>query len=202
MGRTPVIGTVFNDFVPWQQILVYIEAIVRVYNLHGRRDNLYKARIKILVKAEGQRFVDDVNAEFAALLADDARPARTSSRRPNSTAWPPASRAAGAAAGFQPAADTDAPPAYRRWLERNVHAHKVPGYRAVTLSLKRAGLPPGDVTPSRWTAPRRWPTTSAAANCVSRTTRTCCCPGCTKPSCVRCGRPPRRAALPRPTSGC
>jgi sulfite reductase (NADPH) hemoprotein beta-component len=73
MGRTPVIGTLFSDFVPWQQLLVYIEAIVRVYNLHGRRDNLYKARIKILVKAQGQRFVDDVNAEFAALMADDAQ---------------------------------------------------------------------------------------------------------------------------------
>ena len=68
MGRTPMVGTVFSEFVPWQQILVYIEAVVRVYNLHGRRDNLYKARIKILVKAAGQQFVDDVNAEFAALL--------------------------------------------------------------------------------------------------------------------------------------
>jgi len=57
--------------VPWAQILVYIEAIVRVYNLHGRRDNAFKARIKILVKAEGQRFVDQVNAEFAALLEGD-----------------------------------------------------------------------------------------------------------------------------------
>jgi sulfite reductase (NADPH) hemoprotein beta-component len=72
MGRTPVIATRMNAFVPWQQILVYIEAIVRVYNLHGRRDNLYKARIKILVKAEGQRFVDAVNREYEALLADPA----------------------------------------------------------------------------------------------------------------------------------
>ena len=60
MGRTPVIGTVIREFLPWQQILVFIEAIVRVYNKHGRRDNAYKARIKILVKAEGQRFIDDV----------------------------------------------------------------------------------------------------------------------------------------------
>src|SRR5207244_217767 len=71
MGRTPVIGTVVHEFLPWQQILVFIEAIVRVYNKHGRRDNMYKARIKILVKAEGQRFIDDVNEEFEHILRDD-----------------------------------------------------------------------------------------------------------------------------------
>ena len=59
MGRTPVIGTVVREFLPWREILVFIEAIVRVYNRYGRRDNIYKARIKILVKAEGQ-FIDDV----------------------------------------------------------------------------------------------------------------------------------------------
>ena len=71
MGRTPVIGTVINSFVPWQQILVYIEAIVRVYNRYGRRDNMYKARIKILVKAEGQKFFDQVNQEFSNILTRD-----------------------------------------------------------------------------------------------------------------------------------
>ena len=71
MGRTPIIGTVIREFLPWQQILVFIEAIVRVYNRHGRRDNMYKARIKILVKAEGQRFIDDVAEEFAHILNDD-----------------------------------------------------------------------------------------------------------------------------------
>ena len=147
MGRTPIIGTLFSDFVPWQQILVYIEAVVRVYNLHGRRDNLYKARIKILVKAQGQRFVDDVNAEFAALVKDDAQagahliPQAEFDRVAASFQTPPV-----LAPGFAPTSDADMPPAYQRWLTRNVHAHKVPGYRAVTLSLKRAGLPPGDVT--------------------------------------------------------
>ena len=147
MGRTPVIGTLFKDFVPWQQILVYVEAIVRVYNQRGRRDNLYKARIKILVKAEGQRFVDDVNAEFASLVSDDSLagahviPQAELDRVAQCFGAPPVLQP-----GFSPSADADAPPAYRRWIERNVHAHKVPGYRAVTLSLKRAGLPPGDVT--------------------------------------------------------
>ena len=144
MGRTPVIATEINNFVPWQHILVFIEAVVRVYNLYGRRDNLYKARIKILVKAEGQRFVDAVNKEFAALLADAGTPVIAQAELDR------------VAAGFQDpvqaaAADVNKPdceplPAYSRWLERNVHAHRLPGYRAVTLSLKRAGLPPGDVT--------------------------------------------------------
>ena len=142
MGRTPIVATHFNDFVPWREILVYIEAIVRQYNLHGRRDNLYKARIKILVKAEGQRFVDAVNREFEALRADPATPliaeadlARVSASFPSPAPLPPLP------------AQTSAPlPAYERWLQRNVHAHRLPGYKAVTLSLKRAGLPPGDVT--------------------------------------------------------
>jgi sulfite reductase beta subunit-like hemoprotein len=72
MGRTPVIATELAAFVPWAQILVFIEAIVRIYNLFGRRDNAYKARIKILVRAEGPRFVDAVQREFAALLDDPA----------------------------------------------------------------------------------------------------------------------------------
>src|SRR5213078_2354310 len=71
MGRTPIIAAVMSEFVPWQQILVLIEAIVRVYNRYGRRDNLYKARIKILVKAEGQKFIDDVNEEYKNILERD-----------------------------------------------------------------------------------------------------------------------------------
>jgi sulfite reductase (NADPH) hemoprotein beta-component len=142
MGRTPVIATRFSEFVPWQQILVYIEAVVRVYNLHGRRDNAYKARIKILVKAEGQKFVDAVNKEFAELLKDSPHivPQHELDRIAASFVAP----VLPLAPAFQPH-DAD-PLSYARWVERNVAAHKLPGYRAVTLSLKRAGLPPGDVT--------------------------------------------------------
>jgi sulfite reductase (NADPH) hemoprotein beta-component len=144
MGRTPIIGREIAAFVPWAQILVFIEAIVRVYNLHGRRDNAYKARIKILVKAEGQRFMDEVQREFAALIADGAPtiPQAELDRVAASFVLQPALRDADATATLR----EDLPPAYLRWLERNVHAHRVAGYRAVTLSLKRAGLPPGDVT--------------------------------------------------------
>jgi len=148
MGRTPMIGTVINGFVPWQQILVFIEAVVRVYNLHGRRDNMYKARIKILVKAEGQRFVDAVNAEFAALLASDALGAAQLITQAEfdrvALSFPTASAPSEALHGA--ADDGIRPLAFTRWLARNVQAHRLPDYRAVTLSLKRAGLPPGDVT--------------------------------------------------------
>jgi sulfite reductase (NADPH) hemoprotein beta-component len=149
MGRTPIIGTLIREFLPWQQILVFIEAIVRVYNRYGRRDNMYKARIKILVKAEGQKFIDAVNAEFAHILNDDVDgaahliPQAELDRVKRSFVLPEGISEAGAPV-VAPVADL--PPAYGRWLQRNVHAHRLPGYRAVTLSLKRPGLPPGDVT--------------------------------------------------------
>jgi len=144
MGRTPVIATEFNAFVPWQQILVYIEAVVRQYNLHGRRDNMYKARIKILVKAEGARFVDAVNREFDSLIADPATPLIPQVELERvAKSFPLPAAVADSASN----ANTHPPlPAYTRWLQRNVQVHRVAGYRAVTLSLKRAGLPPGDVT--------------------------------------------------------
>jgi sulfite reductase (NADPH) hemoprotein beta-component len=146
MGRTPIPGVEINAFVPWQQILVYIEAIVRVYNLYGRRDNLYKARIKILVKAEGQRFFDAVNEEFQRILADDAGghehiiPQAELDRVAACFVDP-----AGVAPAGEQQLDTS-DPAFARWLARNVHGHRVPGYRAVTLSLKRVGIPPGDTS--------------------------------------------------------
>ena len=150
MGRSPIIGSVVSDFVPWQQILVFIEAIVRVYNRMGRRDNLYKARIKILVKAEGQAFVDAVNAEFSQILEHDAGGAaqlipEAELERVAAAFVTPPGLALDRAAPARSAGSTE-PPAYRRWLERNVHAHKLPRHRATTLSLKRAGQAPGDAT--------------------------------------------------------
>ena len=148
MGRTPVIGTPIRAFLPWQQILVFIEAIVRVYNRYGRRDNAYKARLKILVKAEGQRFIDAVNAEFLDILHNDVAgnahllPQAEFDRVAKSFAPPEGVQAHLEA----PRPALDVPPAYGRWLERNVHGHKLSGYRAVTLSLKRAGQAPGDAT--------------------------------------------------------
>jgi sulfite reductase (NADPH) hemoprotein beta-component len=150
MGRTPVIATLANAFVPWQQILVYLEAVVRVYNRFGRRDNAYKARLKILVRAEGQRFFDAVDDEFAkilqrdvdgdAQLLTDAELERVAAHFADPTGVRPAR------GGFEPDRHRDAQAGFARWLERNVHGHRVSGYRAVTLSLKRAGQAPGDLT--------------------------------------------------------
>ncbi len=156
MGRTPINGVVINTFVPWQQILVYIEAVVRVYNRYGRRDNAYKARIKILVKAEGHKFFDAVNVEFNNILTHDtdgdaqivtqAEFDRVAASFVRPAGVAPIAGDEGRAADIAVALATDQPVAYRRWLERNVHAHQVAGYRAVTLSVKRAGQAPGDAT--------------------------------------------------------
>ncbi len=158
MGRTPLIGTIVREFLPWREILVFIEAIVRVYNRYGRRDNMYKSRIKILVRAEGQGFIDALEREFAALMSSDADGRahlldnRELERVTQGTL--PEQVAAALALRRAPRDDADAAAAaaieaktpYGRWLARNVHLHRLAGYRAVTLSVKRAGLPPGDAT--------------------------------------------------------
>jgi sulfite reductase (NADPH) hemoprotein beta-component len=146
MGRTPIVGRVTAAFVPWHDILLYVEAIVRVYNRYGRRDNLFKSRIKILVKAEGQRFADAVDAEFRAIVAHDGGEHRIPQAELDRVAACFVDPLAAADAPPAPADDREMPLAYRRWLERNVQAHRLPGLRAVTLSLKRAGQAPGDVT--------------------------------------------------------
>ena len=149
MGRTPMIGHVVREFIPVGQYLSYCEAVLRVYNRYGRRDNIYKARIKILVKAEGQKFVDAVNAEFEAILERDVEgSAHLVSEAEFDRVAACFELPAGVVAIELEASATHAskPAGYCRWLERNVHAHRLAGYRAVTLSLKRAGLPPGDAT--------------------------------------------------------
>jgi len=156
MGRTPITGTVINAFVPWQQILVYIEAIVRVYNRYGRRDNMYKARIKILVKAEGQKFFDQVNAEFKQILERDVDGAahlipQAEFDRVNVGFALPASVKAHTPTGNglpADASDNDKIQ-FGKWLERNVKGHKIAGYKNVHLSVKRVGQAPGDVTDSQ-----------------------------------------------------
>jgi sulfite reductase (NADPH) hemoprotein beta-component len=146
LGRTPMIGHVMREFLPWPHLLTYLEAILRVYNRHGRRDNIHKARIKILVKERGpDRFRGEVEAEWAhlkdgpaTLTEADVRKVEGRFTRPNYESGTdhviPQSEKTWSVPGFAP------------WLKRNVHPHKVPGYAAVTLSLKRAGVPPGDAT--------------------------------------------------------
>ncbi|AEG93358.1 nitrite/sulfite reductase [Ramlibacter tataouinensis] len=154
MGRTPIIGTVVRAFLPWQHLLNYVEACIRVYNEYGRRDNLWKARIKILVKAEGQRYIDKVEEEFRAIVERDGAPhtlTQAEYDRVAASIVAPALKAVarkGADAQVHQIvrADAEADPLYRRWLERNVRAHKNPQLRAVTLSFKRLGYAPGDAT--------------------------------------------------------
>ncbi len=151
MGRTPVIGTVIREFLPWNQIMNYIEAIVRVYNELGRRDNKYKARIKILVKAEGQAYIDAVEEEFRQIVEVDGGPHTVPQAEFDRVAamftTPALPTVADAAADEQALiAQAAQEPAFARWISRNVHAHKLAGLRAVTLSFKRAGQAPGDAT--------------------------------------------------------
>ncbi|WP_342617580.1 nitrite/sulfite reductase [Rhodoferax sp. GW822-FHT02A01] len=145
MGRTPVIGTTIREFLPWNQIMNYLEAVVRVYNRWGRRDNLYKARIKILVKAEGQRYIDEVEAEYQEIITRDGAPhtiTQAELDRVTACFVPPALDLNAPARSGKVPAERQAD--YERWLKQNVSAHKNPALRAVTLSYKRLGQAPGD----------------------------------------------------------
>ena len=153
LGRTPILGEVIHDALPWRHLLSYMEAIIRVYNLEGRRDNPYKARIKILVKALGiDAFRAKVDAEWAdlkdgpATITDDEL-ARVSAYfvDPAYTHQLPDTDAA-----YEASLSSDK--AFARWVQQNVHPHRVPGYRAVTLSLKQKGIAPGDITDTQMDA--------------------------------------------------
>ncbi|MFC5523098.1 nitrite/sulfite reductase [Polaromonas jejuensis] len=153
MGRTPIIGTVIREFLPWNQIMNYLEAVVRVYNRYGRRDNIYKARIKILVKAEGQRYIDDVEAEYKQIMEHDGGPHTITQAEYDRVAAcfvPPALNCdrkdadAKIAHILRAAAEDDIE--FGRWLQQNVAPHQNPDLRAVTLSFKRLGQAPGDAT--------------------------------------------------------
>ncbi|MFZ9554916.1 MAG: nitrite/sulfite reductase [Limnohabitans sp.] len=153
MGRTPITGTVVREFLPWCDILNYLEAVVRVYNRWGRRDNAYKARIKILVKAEGQRYIDEVEGEFHRIIEQDGAPHRISDAvlAQHAAHFAPPTQTCNrtdadekVARILRAAAEDDVE--FGRWLHTNVTAHRNPDYRAVTLSFKRIGQAPGDAT--------------------------------------------------------
>jgi len=144
LGRTPIIGSVINEFVPWQDLLTYTEAVMRVYNQFGRRDNKYKARIKILVKAVGAaEFARMVELEFADLKGGPETLTREEVERVAVWFNPKPYKTL---AATDPRADHAADKAFANWLQRNVKPHKAAGYAAVILSLKKTGVPPGDAT--------------------------------------------------------
>jgi sulfite reductase (NADPH) hemoprotein beta-component len=134
------VGVVIREFLPWRHLLTYLEAILRVYNRFGRRDNIHKARIKILVKERGiEKFREEVEAEWAHLKNGPATLVQEEIDRVCARFTRPS---------YERLADEQirGEPAFLAWAKRNVHPHKVAGYAAVTLSLKKTGVPPGDVT--------------------------------------------------------
>jgi sulfite reductase (NADPH) hemoprotein beta-component len=148
LGRTPVIGSVVCDWLDKKHLLTYLEAILRVYNQHGRRDNKYKARIKILVRAMGvEAFRDAVEAEWAA-IKDGANTLTDAEIERNKAFFTAPDYAEIDPASADSALQTqrDADPLFANWVKRNTVAHRVPGYRIVNISLKATGYAPGDVT--------------------------------------------------------
>jgi len=146
MGRTPVVGTVIRKDLPWRHMLSYCEAILRVYNRYGRRDNIWKARIKILLRALGaEAFAREVDEEFAYLESGPATATDAElTRIAEGFAPPPYEVLAREAAPLTEALATQ--PGFARWHQRNVLVHRVAGYAAVTLSLKRSSVAPGDLS--------------------------------------------------------
>jgi len=146
LGRTPIIGTVIREFLPWPQLLTYLDAILRVYNRFGRRDNKYKARIKILVKElTPEEFRKQVDAEWAHLKDGPGKlTAAEVSRIEARFTRPQYQQLDALSVQYTQALARER--GFANWAGRNVHPHKVPGYAAVTLSLKKTGVAPGDAT--------------------------------------------------------
>ncbi len=146
LGRTPIVGSCINEFLPWRHLLGYLEAIVRVYNRFGRRDNKFKARIKILVKAlTPSVFAERVAEEWAHLKDGPITLTEEEVLRVSKHFTDPAYLELNDQDTALSALDAEYP-GFARWRSRNVVAHKKPGYAAVTLSLKKTGIAPGDVT--------------------------------------------------------
>ncbi len=145
LGRTPIIGSVIREFLPWQHMLTYIEAVLRVYNQYGRRDNIYKARIKILLKALGaEEFARQVEEEWADIKDGPGTITAEEFERVAAYFTAPDYESLPATDATVEQAKSDK--AFANWVARNVKPHKVPGYAAVLLSLKKTGIPPGDAT--------------------------------------------------------
>lgn len=146
MGRTPIVGKLVKPFVAWYDLLTYLQAALRVYNLHGRRDNKYKARIKILVKDLGvEAYAEQVEEQWRHIRGGpDTITQAELDRIATRFTWPDYETLT-----TRPevhAVHATAHPLFARWLRTNVHPHKMPGYVAVTVSLKATGIPPGDIT--------------------------------------------------------
>jgi sulfite reductase (NADPH) hemoprotein beta-component len=174
LGRTPIIGHVIREFLAARRNPQLLRRrSCAVYNRFGRRDNLYKARIKILVKELTPAvFTREVEAEWAHLKGGPATVPDSEIDRIASSFVPPAYDALpGDDRAFRAAVADNR--GFANWVKRNVFPHKVPGYAAVTLSLKKTGVPAGRLRhPTRWTRLPISPTTTVLASCAFRTNRT------------------------------
>ena len=148
LGRAPVIGQVIRDFLPLADLLSYLEAILRVYNRYGRRDNIHKARIKVLVKSLGVlQFRAEVETEWQSSRADAPHLPQAEVERVRACFRPPPYACL---ANIDVTANRE--PEFRAWYRYNTRPHRVPGYRAVVVSLKAHGRPPGDMTSAQMAA--------------------------------------------------
>jgi sulfite reductase (NADPH) hemoprotein beta-component len=146
LGRTPILGQVIHDALPPEHLLTYFDAVLRVYNRFGRRDNIYKARIKILVKELGvEKFSAEVAAEWAHLKDGPSTITQAEIDRVSSFFVDPAYESLPAVSAEFERAETEQK-GFANWVKRNVFRHKKPGYAAITLSLKKTGIAPGDAT--------------------------------------------------------
>ncbi len=146
LGRTPIIGSVIREFLPWQHVMTYLEAIMRVYNQYGRRDNMYKARIKILVKSLGsEEFAREVEEEWSHIKDGPGTLTADELRRVSAYFTAPTYDAA-SVSNNELEQKRSGNKAFANWLKRNVKPHRVNGYSAVVLSLKKSGVPPGDAS--------------------------------------------------------
>ena len=148
LGRAPAIGQITREWLPLAELFAYLQAVLRVYNLHGRRDNIHKARIKILLKSLGlERFRAEVEAEWQAGRADAPQLTPAELERVRGFFQPQP---------YETLADHDPTPgrelAFKAWYRYNTRAHRMPGYRAVFVSLKAHGAVPGDMTAAQMEA--------------------------------------------------
>jgi len=148
LGRSPAIAQVIREFLPLQELLSYLEAILRVYNRHGRRDNIHKARIKVLVKSLGSAvFREQVEADWQASRASAPRLTAAEVERVRGFFRPLPYEAL---SDLEVSAERE--PAFKAWYRYNTRAHRMPGYRAVFVSLKAHGAAPGDISSAQMEA--------------------------------------------------
>ena len=202
LGRTPMIGHTLNEFVPEADLLSYCEAILRVYNQLGRRDNLFKARIKILVHEVGAKeFTRMVEEEWAHVRDGALRLPDDEVERIRAYFSPPP-HAGLPAESARLDAVLLSDPVFAAWHAQNVAAHKQPGYAIVTVSLKPEGAFRETSPPTKWTPSPIWLSATASTKSASLTNRTSCSPMCARTSSTRCGRSWANSGSPRPTSRC